>query len=84
MDDNMVDGIGIYPNPSSEEFFMDLSKISEPVEISILDCTGKMIETKTVLADEVLFGANYLPGIYLVIVRTGTDFRVFKIVKQTI
>lgn len=81
IEDNMIDGIGIYPNPSSEDFFISLSNIKVTPEISIIDYTGKIIENKTVNDDEFRFGKNYIPGIYFVMIKVGSNQKVLKVIK---
>lgn len=81
IEDNLVKGIGIYPNPSADEFYMDLAGVNGEIEISIVDNTGRMIKRMTVNGTEHQFGEDLIPGIYFVNLRIGGAFRTIKLVK---
>jgi hypothetical protein len=82
IEESAMDGIGVYPNPSSEEFYLDLSDLSGTIEITVVDYTGKLIENKKLISEAYIFGRNYIPGIYLVTIRSGMGSRVLKLVKN--
>ena len=69
----------IYPNPSANEFTIDLSNAMTLV--SIYDYTGKLIEAHTTNA-VLYFGKDYAKGIYFVNVKQGEKIKVYKVVKM--
>jgi hypothetical protein len=81
IEDETFASIGIYPNPSDEEFFIELNGL-ENVEITVVDYAGRMIEHGFSTETYIRFGKKYIPGIYLVTVRSGNASRVFKVVKS--
>lgn len=42
--------VQVYPNPVRDEFFIDLSSLNGPVELSVLDLTGKVISHQLIQA----------------------------------
>ena len=81
IEDNMIESIGIYPNPSVNEFIVNIPEINEPIKMTVIDYTGKVIEIKNITETNLLFGSIYIPGIYFVIVNTVSSSRVFKVIK---
>lgn len=82
IDDEILNGIGIYPNPSADEFFIAFSEITTPVALTTYDCSGKMIEEMVISENGVFtFGKRYQAGIYFVRMSIGGDFRTFKMIK---
>lgn len=70
----------IYPNPSTNEFSIDLS--SGLSEVEIYDYTGKLIEKYKNLNSSFHFGKEYSNGIYFVNVKKKEHTKVFKIIKM--
>ena len=58
--------ISIFPNPSTNEFNLDLSKTIQPTQICIYSSTGQLIQSFSNINSNVQFGKNYDQGIYLV------------------
>lgn len=74
------------PNPFSENFKLNLATSSvEPVNISIYDMLGKLIETRelsTVEVENYEAGANYPNGVYNIIVSQGDNVKSLRMVKR--
>ncbi len=82
--DDLLTGtnINIYPNPSANDFSIDLINTDQPVQIFVYDASGKTIEAITSTNTLVQFGKNYIQGIYFVNVIVGNDQQGQKIVKM--
>ncbi|WP_343632685.1 SBBP repeat-containing protein [Fluviicola sp.] len=75
--------VTIYPNPTEGKFFVDFGTVREQAEISIMDITGKIIETKSVTQSQIVkLTINEPAGFYLVSIRSGEREAVFKVIKE--
>jgi hypothetical protein len=73
----------VFPNPSTTNFNLEVkSSLNENVMLSIFDNNGRLISTLNTNKHTSQFGDDLKPGIYLVIVRQGSNFNTIKIVKQ--
>jgi type IX secretion system substrate protein len=73
-----------FPNPSPNQFIiMTLSTSPKPLNISVTDNTGKLVEKRNGLPAAGLFflGSNYLPGIYYLEVKQGNSKETIKLIK---
>ncbi len=75
--------VNVFPNPSQGYFTLKLkSKSNEPVQLRMINETGRVVEQKTVGANSIqTFGSTYKPGIYFVEVIQGTSRKLVKLVK---
>jgi PKD repeat protein len=74
----------IWPNPTSGEINIRLTKNNSPVEISIYDVAGKLVLQKEVITKETEF-VTELPGesgVYFVQIKSDTKVSTFKIIKK--
>lgn len=71
----------IYPNPSANEFTFEFPNETISSEITITDCTGRLIQQKNNVTSSFVFGENYDAGIYFVNVKNDTFVKVFRVVK---
>lgn len=82
--ETIPDGIcKIWPNPTKNEF--TISNGNEyPIQMKVTDVTGRQIEIiKNVgIAETVVFGSNYKPGIYFIETYGNEVHEVIKLVKQ--
>ena len=76
--------VQIYPNPSTDEFRIDLENVSWH-SISVIDMNGRLLEShinenrKT----SILLGENWLPGTYLVDIEDAMGLRIsYKLIKE--
>jgi hypothetical protein len=81
LEDQPFSSIGVYPNPTMDEFFIELNGL-ENVEMTVVDNTGRMVEQLVSTTDYIRFGSKYVPGIYFVTLRSGNASRVMKVVKS--
>jgi len=72
-----------FPNPTKTEFSLFIeSPSSEPVNVRVLDMSGKTIyHTKGSVNQTYRFGQMFLSGIYLVEITQGKNIKTIKIVK---
>jgi len=80
IENNLLDEVGIYPNPSADEFYLNLGELPQ-IEISIIDNTGRRVKATIVGSDEHKFGHDLIPGIYFITLRIGYQARTIKLVK---
>ena len=83
--ENDLSAITIYPNPSSDNLNIDLSSANEEVKsISIVDITGKLIQTIDVLenANISLNVSSFASGLYHVKISSASNSIVRQVVKD--
>ena len=83
--DNELSAITIYPNPSSDILNIDLSSATEKVKsISIVDITGKLIQTIDVLENTniSLNVSSLASGLYHVMISSASNSIVRQVVKK--
>ena len=73
-----------YPNPSAHQFTFTInSNMSESVQVSLYDATGRKIETFNARTNELIrFGEKLKAGIYFAQVRQGNNQETIKLIKQ--
>lgn len=69
----------VYPNPSANEFRIELPNGSK---VAVYDYTGKLIEQKKNVNSVFAFGKEYAKGIYFVNIVTEKRSVTYKVVKQ--
>jgi Carbohydrate binding domain/SdrD B-like domain/Secretion system C-terminal sorting domain len=80
-----VNAVKIWPNPSNSSFTLRFSDaaVNEPVQIRVLDITGKQVYTvKGFANNDYRFGEQFKPGVYLVELIRSNERRTMKLVKQ--
>lgn len=84
IEDHLFGQVQIYPNPINDVFFIKgLEKISSSVVVKITDMTGRVIYSEKTNTTSILtFNSGHLaPGTYQIIISSGADSKVFKVVK---
>lgn len=77
-----LNGVKIYPNPTSGEFTVELSNASVKTVV-VTDVTGRVISSNTSAADVVKVNLNNLSsGVYYVKVQSNNAVEVVKVVKH--
>ncbi len=74
IDEEVAEGISVYPNPTSGMFTVGLGSIEGKVTCQIVNVRGAVIETKDVNAadgSEVIFDTNVAAGVYFVRIISG-------------
>ncbi len=80
---DMMNNINVFPNPSSKDFTLVVSKTNSQVEIDVIDVNGKTVyQTKAFNHNNFVFGKNFAPGIYFARVTQDGNAKSFKLVKQ--
>ncbi len=75
--ENEIAGWKIYPNPATDQLFIDLDK---DAEIEILDMTGKLVLTQKLSAGNNVLNVSFInPGVYFI--NSGSEMHV-KFVKE--
>lgn len=83
LENNFGNDLVIYPNPTSGNFSIDLGDIYENSQISIIDITGKLIDSKIMTQSQILNLSIEEPnGIYIVSVQAGDKKAVIRLIKQ--
>jgi len=73
-------GISVYPNPSNSHFTLK-GNAGTAFTISIYDIRGKLVEEQTSAANELSFGQDLLPGVYILKYSHGEEIKTIRIVK---
>jgi len=77
MDNNRA--INLYPNPTKENLFIDITGYSGRIKVEIRDIQGKLIETKK---SNNISLENYSKGIYILHIFFKEDIGIIKIIKE--
>jgi hypothetical protein len=73
----------VYPNPTNGNFSIDLGAIYENAQITIMDISGKLIDSKNISQSQVLNLAIEVPaGMYIVSIQAGNKKAVIRLVKE--
>jgi hypothetical protein len=75
--------ITVNPNPGSGHFTLNVrSDQNSPIKMIVFDVSGKLLQSKIITANQqVSFGDDYRPGLYLVRVLQGKEHEELKLVK---
>ena len=85
IEENVLNAVSIYPNPTENILNVDLSKVSEEVQnVSILDVTGKVIQTISVNDSKLVnFDLTAIAsGLYYVRISSANNSVVKQVVKN--
>ncbi|MFI5204223.1 MAG: T9SS type A sorting domain-containing protein [Flavobacteriales bacterium] len=80
--ENVVQVLTIFPNPSSDEFTLDLSGIGKPADVAVYNATGKLVEKHTRVSSVLRFGRSLSNGIYAVAVISENKVDTYLIIKE--
>ena len=76
IDEEVAEGISVYPNPTSGMFTVGLGAIEGKAICQIVNANGSIIETREVNADsnsEIVFDCNVNSGVYFVRIISGNN-----------
>ncbi|MBQ2575585.1 MAG: T9SS type A sorting domain-containing protein, partial [Bacteroidales bacterium] len=76
IDEEVAEGISVYPNPTSGMFTVGLGAIEGKTICQIVNANGSIIETREVNADsnsEIVFDCNVNSGVYFVRIISGNN-----------
>ncbi|MBQ6276569.1 MAG: S8 family serine peptidase [Bacteroidales bacterium] len=76
IDEEVAEGISVYPNPTSGMFTVGLGAIEGKATCQIVNANGSIIETREVNADsnsEIVFDCNVNSGVYFVRIISGNN-----------
>ncbi len=72
-----------YPNPSSNEFSLNIaSKSSQDVNVKVFDISGKLVSTFKTASGTVTFGKDLNAGIYMVEIAQDNSKQTLKLIKK--
>jgi endoglucanase len=71
----------IFPNPSSDNFTLQLSNINEVRSVSVYDLSGKKVEDVAVSSGKTIFGSDLTSGVYILSVTTAQGQINSKVIK---
>ncbi|HKR03636.1 MAG TPA: T9SS type A sorting domain-containing protein [Bacteroidia bacterium] len=80
---NAGNSLTVYPNPFSDNFMIQFSRINQPSEIVIYDAIGKRVDTFMIGQNQKSFsyGKSLSNGIYFVFIKNDSGQDVIKVVK---
>lgn len=76
IDEEVAEGISVYPNPTSGMFTVGLGAINGKATCQIVNANGSIIETREVNVDsnsEIVFDCNVSSGVYFVRIISGNN-----------
>jgi len=76
IDEEVAEGISVYPNPTSGMFTVGLGTIEGKATCQIVNANGSIIETREINADsnsEIVFDCNVNSGVYFVRIISGNN-----------
>jgi hypothetical protein len=85
IEENILDAASIYPNPTNDLLNVDLSQVSEEVQsVSILDVTGKVIQTNAVNTSKLVSFdlSSIASGLYYVRIASASNSVVKQLIKN--
>lgn len=80
IEDYEINGVSIYPNPTTDLVVIEFTAASAKIEI--LDAQGKLIQSSTIVSGDQISLENEQSGVYLVRIMTDKATTVHRIVKQ--
>jgi hypothetical protein len=77
-------GIKIYPNPFTKNFTLEVPRSGGPLQITILDSTGKVVETviDSGSSTKLSLGSALKPGLYLIRINSINGSQSLKVLKE--
>ena len=83
MENSFGNKLLVYPNPTSGNFSVDLGAAYENSQITIIDISGKLIDSKTITQSQTLNLSIEEPaGIYIVSIQTDDKKAVIRLIKE--
>jgi endoglucanase len=71
----------VFPNPSSENFTLQLHNLNEVRSIAVYDLSGKKVEDVAASSGKIIFGSDLTSGIYILSVKTAQEQINCKVIK---
>jgi hypothetical protein len=72
-----------YPNPTNGNFSVDMGSVSEHIQVSITDISGRLVESKTLSQSQVIdFSFDQPAGVYLIFIQSNDQKAVIRMVKE--
>jgi hypothetical protein len=82
-ENNIENSISIYPNPSSEEFYISSSQVLNIASIKLFNIQSELVESVTLNLNKTAFSIEGPSGIYFLELETGVHEKArFKIIKK--
>ena len=75
--------LALYPNPNSGQFRLDVSNLSQAVDLHIYDATGRWLGSREQVRGQVsldLRDFGHGPGLYVLRVQVGEEFTALRVV----
>lgn len=78
-----INGISVYPNPTTNSFYIDLANDSNTGTVVICNLLGKKIASQEFVNKQLLnFSINEPAGIYLITIYSDDQVKTFRLLKQ--
>ncbi len=72
----------LYPNPTTNNFWVDFGKMNKPILVRLLDINGHIISTVKAQGKQVInFGHKLMPGLYIVQILEDSKVTSLKVLK---
>lgn len=81
VEDEILSGITVYPNPSSGQVYIKNEKSVSGLQISVYDIQGKRMSPVS-MSEDVINISNFKPGIYIIKATVTSGVRYFKVIKD--
>lgn len=82
LNDEVLAGLRIYPNPFANELVLEMGEENEPVQMELANINGQVIYQQTLTAKLASISAtNWQPGVYFLKLTNGSNRRVVRLVK---
>ena len=83
LENSFGDMLVVYPNPTNGNFSVDLGFIYENSQISIIDISGKLIDSKTISQSQILNLSLEEPaGVYIISIQAGDKKAIIRLIKE--
>jgi hypothetical protein len=74
--------VTVYPNPATNELFIEMEGANEKVNFEILNSSGQIVFEGTLIEKTVIQTTGFAPGIYLLKLGDGKTFEFIKVLKK--
>ena len=79
----VLGGVKVYPSPANEAIMIDMQRLNNPLEVSVLSITGQVVLREKVTGLKMRLDIQDLPsGTYFVNVKTEKQIRIERFVKN--
>lgn len=74
--------IKVYPDPVTDELIIEFKGNTNKTNFEVINASGQMVYTGNLLEKEVVKTSHFIPGVYLVKLKSGDTFEFKKVIKN--